>query len=97
MPEQSRIHLNCVVCGKEYPWSFSVQCPDCNDALVDIDYDVSKARIGKDGPMIERYFDLLPITRRENIIDGGEGNTPTVHEIGRASWWGTVYISVVAG
>lgn len=86
MPEQSRIHLNCVVCGKEYPWSFSVQCPDCDNALIDIDYDVSQARIGREGPMIERYFDLLPITSREHIIDGGEGDTPTVHarEMGRA-------------
>ncbi len=94
MPEASRIILKCVDCGKRYPWSFTVQCPDCNMALVDIDYDLTGARIGREGPPMERYFDLLPISRREHILDGGEGNTPCrlAPELGRAIGLDNLYV-----
>lgn len=93
MPEKNKITLKCVQCGKVYPWSFSVQCPDCNNALIDIDYDLSQAKIGRDGSMMERYFDFLPLTRRDFVIDGGEGNTPCVHakELGKALGFSKLY------
>lgn len=96
MPAKEKITLKCVKCQKQYPWSFSVQCPDCNNALIDISYDLRDAKIGKEGPMIDRYFDLLPITRRENIIDGGEGNTPCVQakELGRAFGLTNLYMKL---
>jgi threonine synthase len=77
--------LACVACGREYPWSLTLLCPDCG-GLVDVDYDLSQAQLLPEGPPLARWFDLLPLASRENVIDGGEGNTPCLHarELGRA-------------
>jgi threonine synthase len=90
-----KITLACVRCGRTFPWSFTVQCPACG-GLVDIDYDLRRARIGAEGPPLDRYFDLLPLTSREHVIDGGEGNTPCRHAaaLGRALGLRRLYVKI---
>ena len=83
-----KLLLKCWNCGTEYPWSFTVQCPkpECKNALIDIQYNLDNVRIRPEGPPMERFYDLLPLSSREHIIDGGDGNTPCVHakELGKA-------------
>ncbi len=95
MPPADKLTLACVRCGRTYPWSLTLLCPACG-GLVDVDYDLSRAQIGSEGPPLARYFDLLPITSRENVIDGGEGNTPCRHavELGRALGLLNLYVKV---
>jgi threonine synthase len=89
-----KLRLRCVRCGKEYPWSFSVQCAPCENALIDVDYNLEKVKIGAEGTAMQRYFDLLPVLSRDFIIDGGEGNTPCFHakELGAALGIPNLYI-----
>lgn len=91
-----KLRLSCVKCGKEYPWSFEIQCHDCNQALVDVDYNLANVRIKDEGPPCDRFFDLMPLTSREFIVDGGEGNTPCIHakELGRALGLNKLYMKL---
>ena len=92
---QPKLSLTCVRCGRGYPWSLTLICPDCG-GLVDIDYDLSRVAIARDGPPMHRYFDLLPLASRDNIIDGSEGNTPCRHarELGRAIGLDNLYVKI---
>jgi threonine synthase len=47
--------------------------------MVDMDYDLSQARIRDDPNPLLRFFDLLPLRRESNVRWLGEGNTPLVH------------------
>lgn len=87
--------LSCVRCGTGYPWSFMPECAECG-ALVDVNYDLEHVRIAPDGPPMKRFFDLLPLQSRENIIDGGEGNTPCIHaeELGPALGLKNLYLKL---
>jgi len=91
----AKLTLSCVRCRRTVPWSFTVRCPSCQ-AMMDVDYDLSHARIAPDGPPMERYFDLLPLMSRDFIIDGGEGNTPCRHakELGRALDLAQLYVKI---
>jgi threonine synthase len=93
--DESKIRLTCVRCRRGYPWSLTLICPDCG-GLIDIDYDLSRATIAPEGPPMHRYFDLLPLASRDNVIDGGEGNTPCVHarELGRAIGLDNLYVKM---
>jgi threonine synthase len=75
----NKLKLTCTRCGREYPWSFAVQCSSCSEALLDVDYNLQNVKIGREGSPMQRYFDLLPILSRQNIVDAGEGNTPSRH------------------
>lgn len=81
-----KLKLVCTSCGTRYPWGFSVQCAPCGQALVDVEYNLARAQIRDAGPVMERYFDLLPVLDRAEILDFGEGNTPCPHakELGKA-------------
>ncbi|MFN0151730.1 MAG: pyridoxal-phosphate dependent enzyme [bacterium] len=91
----AKLTLSCVRCGRTFPWSFTVRCPSCQ-AMIDVDYDLSRARIATDGPPMQRYFDILPLMSRDFIIDGGEGGTPCRHakELGRALDLAQLYLKI---
>ena len=65
----------CVTCGREYPHEVLNRCPDDGGAI-DVFYDLGRVRIQDVESPLERYFDLLPIEDPENLLWGGEGNTP---------------------
>jgi threonine synthase len=94
MWERNKLRLACLSCGREYPWSFTLQCEPCKGALVDVDYNLEQVRIRSEGCLMERYFDLLPLLERDSIIDGEEGNTPCIHakELGRLLGLNKLYL-----
>lgn len=77
MVAESVIH-QCINCKKKYPHGYQPKCSNCG-GLVDVFYDLTKARIYESKNPLERYFDLLPILEREHLLSLGEGNTPCVH------------------
>ncbi len=82
----NKLKLSCLNCGREYPWSFTLQCEPCNGALVDVDYNLDNVTIRSEGCHMERFFDLLPLLDRQSILDGQEGNTPCVHARELGKW-----------
>lgn len=91
---QNKLRLSCLNCGREYPWSFTLQCEPCKGALVDVDYNLANVHIKVDACLMEKYFDLLPLLDRNSIIDGQEGNTPCIHarELGKALGLNKLYL-----
>lgn len=75
------VEHRCVTCGKQYPHSDLNRCPEDGGAI-DTFYDLKRARIKNTENPLERYFDLLPINNPENLLWGGEGNTPCMRATG---------------
>lgn len=80
--------LRCVLCGAEIDgfgrWFKSDQrCPECGSDRADVAYRASAGQIRKlfrkpaNGlPGMWRYFDILPVNDRDNIVTAGEGLVP---------------------
>ena len=77
--------LVCSGCGKRPPWQWMQVCDACG-GLMDVAYDLAHVKLGREGSPVERFFDLLPLLSRDEIIRGDEGNTPCFHaqELGAA-------------
>lgn len=87
--------LRCTACAREHAWSLTFACASCGGFL-EVEYDLEHARIGKEGPTMERYRDLLPLQSAESIFDSGEGHTRCLHarELGRAIGLDAVWLKV---
>lgn len=75
-----RYVLRCVEegCGTQASSPCTTECAACG-GLVDAFYDVRCVEVRDSGDSIERYFDLLPLQRREGLIRIGQlGPTPCV-------------------
>jgi len=77
--------LECMRCGTQLPFNRPpAACPACQHDLLDVRYDY--AAIGRQLPALLRerpfnmwrYFELLPIRDRSNIVTLGEGGTPLI-------------------
>jgi len=69
--------LKCLFCQKKYPLDlFHLFCPECNEPLL-VTHSVPSPEIhyNKKYPL-ERYFDYLPIKKRNPEFCLGEGSTP---------------------
>jgi threonine synthase len=76
--DSKSMHLCCIVCGKEH-FDFRInRCTECQGAL-DIIYNLSESKIVSSYNPLERYFPLLPIQQKKNLLWLGEGNTPCIH------------------
>jgi threonine synthase len=78
--------LRCRECGKEYPATKIYACEDCF-APLDSTYDYESLQLTRrdfrERPKnIWRYFELLPISNRSNVVDLGVGYTP-LHQADR--------------
>jgi len=78
--------LRCRECGKEYPPTKIYACKDCF-APLDSTYDYESLQLTRrdfrERPKnIWRYFELLPVSDRSNIVDLGVGYTP-LHQADR--------------
>ncbi len=76
----TKISLQCRECKKEYPSTFKYVCDECFGPL-DVRYDFS--RIPKDTFASRehtywRYFEMLPIQDKSNIVSINAGMTPLV-------------------
>ncbi|MGH1566627.1 MAG: threonine synthase [Nitrosopumilus sp.] len=74
----ARISLQCRECKKEYESTFKYICDDCFGPL-DVHYDfpsVSKNTFTNREKTYWRYFELLPIEHKSNIVSIDAGMTP---------------------
>jgi threonine synthase len=77
--------LECSQCGEHYdPDQIQTYCPECQAPLL-ARYDLDSARAALDPDEIRhrprgmwRWRELLPIRRAENMVNLGEGDTPTL-------------------
>lgn len=72
--DKQGVSFLCLVCGLEHERP-ELRCNTCGGAI-DAFYNLDKVELHDDINPMERYFDLLPVRRRENLIWTGEGNTP---------------------
>jgi len=76
----ARISLQCRECKKEYESTFKYICDDCFGPL-DVHYDfpsVSKNTFTNREKTYWRYFELLPIEHKSNIVSIDAGMTPLI-------------------
>lgn len=74
----ARTSLQCRECKKEYESTFKYICDDCFGPL-DVQYDftsLSKDTFSNREKTYWRYFELLPIENKSNIVSIGAGLTP---------------------
>ena len=72
--------LQCRECKKEYAPTFKYVCDDCFGPL-DVNYDfpsVNKNTFANREHTYWRYFELLPIAEKSNIVSIGAGMTPLI-------------------
>lgn len=69
--------LHCVGCGKPPADPLAAFC-DCGH-FIDVRYDLEKAVLHDSPDPCERYFDLLPLDRPEQLLGPSHGSTPCHH------------------
>lgn len=70
--------LGCSTCDWTTPLGqLILRCPVCG-SLTEFVLDRAEAKLRDSSNPLERYFDLLPIQRQENLRWLGDGNTPTL-------------------
>ena len=80
---QKEITLKCASCGHKTPYQLKLgNCPKCGGDWLDPLYNLAEARevwlkelATRPGTMW-RYWELLPLLNKQNIISMGEGYTP---------------------
>ncbi|MCA2003975.1 MAG: threonine synthase [Candidatus Nitrosotenuis sp.] len=92
----SKISLQCRECKKEYPSTFKYICEECFGPL-DVKYDfspVSKNTFEGREHTYWRYFELLPIQQKSNIVSIHAGMTPLIRaeKLGRELGLNNLYI-----
>ncbi len=92
----SRISLQCRECKKEYESTFKYICEECFGPL-DVKYDfptISKDTFVNREHNYWRYFELLPIENKSNIISIAAGMTPLIkaEKLGKELGLNNLYI-----
>lgn len=88
--------LQCRECKKEYAPTFKYICDECFGPL-DVNYDfpsVNKNTFANREHTYWRYFELLPISEKSNIVSIGAGMTPLIkaEKLGKALGLNNLYI-----
>jgi threonine synthase len=88
--------LQCRECKKEYAPTFKYICDECFGPL-DVNYDfpsVNKNTFANREHTYWRYFELLPIAEKSNIVSIGAGMTPLIkaEKLGEALGLNNLYI-----
>ena len=91
-----KTHLQCRECKKEYDSTFKYICDKCFGPL-DVHYDfpsLTKDTFANREQTYWRYFELLPITDKSNIVSISAGMTPLVkaEKLGKAIGLNNLYI-----
>lgn len=76
----AKIYLECRECKKQYPSTFRYVCQECFGPL-DVKYhtpDITKTTFQNREHTYWRYFEMLPIESKSNIISIGAGMTPLI-------------------
>ena len=76
-------HLECTICGKEFPYDGLATVSDCCGKVLFVRYDLPRLRREVQRSVFDsrpanmwRYNELLPVTDPDEIITLGEGGTP---------------------
>lgn len=95
------VKLKCAQCGREYDIHekiYKCKTPGCK-GRVDIYYDyeklkeiITKEELSKRKGGVWKYFEMLPLNDRKNIITLGEGNTPFLKSTRLAEYLGIKYL-----
>ncbi len=88
--------LQCRECKKEYPPIFKYICDECFGPL-DVNYDfpsVNKNTFANREHTYWRYFELLPIAEKSNIVSIGAGMTPLIkaEKLGKVLGLNNLYV-----
>lgn len=75
-----RVTHRCVRCRREFPHGFTPFCDGCG-GMVDVHYDLDRARLQSSENSLERFIDLLPVERAESLLAQPMGYTPCVHAV----------------
>ncbi|MBV2365446.1 pyridoxal-phosphate dependent enzyme [Streptomonospora nanhaiensis] len=73
--EGAQFALACVVCGRAPGRLLANRCGDCGGAI-DAIHPLENVSLSSGDNPIQRYFDLLPVRDRGNVIWLGDGDTP---------------------
>jgi threonine synthase len=93
-------HLQCTVCNQRFSADeIRTVCPDCGKVLF-ARYDLPSARkamsrdFDRRPSAMWRYYELMPVRDRANIVSLGEGRTPLLHaaRLGRAYGFDRLFI-----
>ena len=92
----ARTSLQCRECKKEYETAFKYICDECFGPL-DVNYDfpsVNKNTFANREHTYWRYFELLPIAEKSNIVSIDAGMTPLIkaEKLGKALGLNNLYI-----
>ena len=85
----TKVSLQCRECKNEYDSTFKYICDECFGPL-DVKYDfpsITKNSFVNREHTYWRYFEMLPIQDKSNIVSLDAGMTPLIHakrQIGRA-------------
>lgn len=73
-----RVMHRCVNCQRDYPHGFNTFCRHCG-GMIDVHYDLERARLRDSLNPLERFLDLLPVERPEALLAQEMSFTPCVH------------------
>ncbi len=79
-----KIELECISCHHRFHYEKPIlECPVCGETILQAKYDLESLRrtgwgtkIRQRPPGLWRYYELLPLYNRANIVTMGEGGTP---------------------
>ena len=76
-------HLECTICGNEFPYDGLATVSDCCGKVLFVRYDLARLRREVDRSVFDgrpsnmwRYNELLPVTDGGSVVTLGEGGTP---------------------
>lgn len=70
----------CVKCRREFPHAFTPFCGHCG-GMIDVHYDLDRARLHPSDNPLERFLDLLPVRRASSLLPQQMAYTPCVHAV----------------
>ncbi len=73
-----RVTHRCVKCQREFPHGFTTFCEHCG-GMIDVHYDLERARLHESDNPLERFLDLLPVERAGSLLPQEMRFTPCVH------------------
>lgn len=86
--------IKCAKCGKTYDMS-NVPANDGCGGRIDFEFDIelmketiTKENLAKRTPGLWKYFELMPLNDRKNIVTAGEGGTPLIASNRLGNEWG---------
>ncbi|MGH7579472.1 MAG: threonine synthase [Gemmatimonadales bacterium] len=75
-----RVMHRCVKCHREFPHDFTAFCDQCG-GMIDVHYDLERARLHESENPLERFLDLLPVERAQSLLPQEMRYTPCVHAV----------------